>query len=434
MTTFVLILVILLLSFLLYRTLATLGEVSLFLRRLLSGQPPERIRPVGRGEIAQLTGDFLALFRSHGERLTAAGQEIQRMEAMLRGMRDGVLITDSQGRIMLANERFRELLSVGGQVEGQRLIEVIRNIDLVEMLRKVMASNETISDEIVLSTVQRDLFLIATAIPISSGEAVTGIVFTLHDITRLRLLEEVRKDFVASVSHEIKTPLTAIRGFAETLLGGAIKDEQHALRFLLMIRNHSERLNSLVDDLLTLSRIELGDIRIDKNEVDIAGIIDTVFMTLSQKAMAKGLSLEKRIEAGREMLSADRDRLIQILINLVDNGIKFTERGSVAVVVKRQEEGFPLSVSEIRVEDTGVGIPPNHLQRLGERFYRVDRARSRELGGTGLGLAIVKHLVKAHGWDLRIESIKGRGTTVRILLPLPPLATILPPKQEDLLT
>jgi len=248
----------------------------------------------------------------------------------------------------------------------------------------------------------------------------------------------MRRDFVANVSHEIKTPITAIKGFAETLLGGAIDDKENAPRFLQTIKNHSERLNSLVEDLLTLSRIEFGDIKMEKTAVSLDDVIDTVFTTLRNKAEINGLYLKKEMPKNLGEIKADRNRLTQILLNLVDNGIKFTETGGVTVSVQARssvrEQGLGVSKKEpipspqpqipdfgtleIIVEDTGIGIPQKHLSRLGERFYRVDSSRSRELGGTGLGLAIVKHLVKAQGWEMKIESAQEKGTKVRIFCPI----------------
>ena len=218
------------------------------------------------------------------------------------------------------------------------------------------------------------------------------------------------------------------------MLGGAIDDKENASRFLQTIKNHSERLNSLVEDLLTLSRIELGDIKIEKTAVSLDDVIDTVFTTLRNKAEIKGIYLKKEMPENLCEIKADRNRLTQILLNLVDNGIKFTDTGGITVKVRSLELGVrsekdliselktqnsKLADSiEISVEDTGIGIPQKHLSRLGERFYRVDSSRSRELGGTGLGLAIVKHLVKAHGWELKIESTQGKGTKARIFCPI----------------
>ncbi|MDO8746968.1 MAG: ATP-binding protein, partial [Thermodesulfovibrionales bacterium] len=221
------------------------------------------------------------------------------------------------------------------------------------------------------------------------------------------------------------------------LMAGAIDDRENALRFLRTIKSHSERLNSLVEDLLTLSRIELGDIKIEKTAVSLGDIVDTVFTTLRNKAGINGIYLRKEIPENLGEIKADRNRLTQILLNLVDNGIKFTDTGGITVKirssklkVKSGEKDAELLTQnskladflEISVEDTGIGIPQKHLPRLGERFYRVDSSRSRELGGTGLGLAIVKHLVRAHEWDMEIESTQSRGTKVKILIPILPFS------------
>jgi two-component system phosphate regulon sensor histidine kinase PhoR len=237
----------------------------------------------------------------------------------------------------------------------------------------------------------------------------SGYIALFHDTTQMKRLEETRKDFVANVSHEIKTPVTAIQGFAETLLDGALDDREHAENFLRTIKSHSERLNRLVDDLLTLSKIELGAIRIDKTNVNISDIVDSVLETLRPGAESKGLVLTKALKADELEIFANRDRTIQILLNLVDNAIKFTETGSVEIGSGKKEERLYLYV-----KDGGIGIPKRYLFRLGERFFRVDPSRSRALGGTGLGLAIVKHLVRAQGWEMQIESEEGKGTTVRV--------------------
>ncbi len=395
----------------LIRVSAFIKDISGFLKELSSGNLNARLLPMGKGEPVGIIRDIVSIMDKTKTRLDFAEAEMQRMEAILRGMSDGVLITDVRGVIILANPTFRNLLSVNEDIEGKQIMEVLRNAELIGIFRKAVESGNIISEEMGISRPHKDMHLIATAVPVCSGDYVTGAVLTLHDITRLKQLEEMRKDFVANVSHEIKTPITAIKGFAETLLDGAIDDKDNAVRFLGMIKSHSERLNTLVDDLLALSRIELGDAPINKTEVNIEQVIDTVFMTLKDKADKRGLYLKKAIPSGAQIIYADKDRLIQIILNLVDNGIKFTEKGGVTVGI--DEAGGRLT---LYVQDTGAGIPQNHLSRLGERFYRVDRARSRELGGTGLGLAIVKHLVSAHKWNMCIESEQGRGTKVNIII------------------
>ncbi len=221
----------------------------------------------------------------------------------------------------------------------------------------------------------------------------------------------MRKDFVANVSHEIKTPITAIKGFADTLLEGALDDKENAVKFLHTIKSNSERINSLVDDLMTISKIELGVIKVQKSVIDAEDVFENVLTILKGRADEKNLYLKTTIKPEFRKLSADKERLIQILTNLVDNAIKFTESGGVTIGIG-EEDSKPF----LFVEDTGIGITVKHLPRLGERFYRVDPARSRKMGGTGLGLAIVKHLVKAHGWNMQIESVSGKGTKVKIFL------------------
>ena len=403
----------------------SLEDIADFSKEVTKGHFQKRLYFKERDELGELGNNISNMAQEMSDRLKQSDEEKQKMEAVLRNMSDGLILTDTKGKIIMSNEAVSKLFGVSTGIEGKTLLETLRKAELTGFIEQVQASREKISGEITLAY-PRDMYLMVTASPFYSDKAqgeLSGIVFTFHDITRLRKLEEIRKDFVANVSHEIKTPITAIKGFAETLLEGALDDREHAYKFLETIKNNSERLNSLVNDLLTLSRIELGDIKIEKTDVNLNELIDTVFTTLRGKAESKGLSLTQQISPGITSVKADRDRLIQILLNLVDNGIKFTEKGGVTIKVEsetgkaEQEEGKDFI--RISVEDTGMGIPRKHLSRLGERFYRIDRARSRELGGTGLGLAIVKHIVKAHGWEMKIESDEGKGTTVHILCSLP---------------
>lgn len=386
-------------------------EISLFLEEISSGNFDARYFSNKHDRFSGVAKDIVSVMERTKAKLDFAESEMQRMEAILRGLSGGVLITDTHGTILLANRAFKKLFSAHENIEGRQIMEVLRNTQLIDLFRKTMDSWDIFSEEISISKDYRDMHFIATAVPIYTGDSISGTVLTLYDITRLKQLEEMRKDFVANVSHEIKTPITAIKGFTETLLDGAIHERDNALRFLGMIKNHSERLNNLVDDLLTLSRIELGHIEINKTEVDLGEVIDAVFMILKDKAGRKGIYLKKTVPEGLHTAAADKDRLIQIVLNLIDNGIKFTDMGGVTAGV--DETGGKLALF---VQDTGMGIPQSHMHRLGERFYRVDRARSRELGGTGLGLAIVKHLVHAHNWNMRIESEPGKGTRVNIII------------------
>jgi two-component system phosphate regulon sensor histidine kinase PhoR len=388
-------------------------EIAAFSREVKAGNFKTRLFLKEKGEIGELAKNINAMAHELKTRLEWSNEESHRMEELLKNMHDGFMLLDVQGKVLICNPAAKKVFGVERDIEGSPLLEVIRNVGLTDIMRKVTDKEESVVQEIEIAH-PKELYLMATAVPFyypPSSENVSGVMLSFYDITRLKQLEDMRKDFVANVSHEIKTPITAIKGFAETLLGGAIDDKENASRFLQTIKNHSERLNSLVEDLLTLSRIELGDIKIEKTAVSLDDIIDAVFTTLRNKAGMKGIYLRREIAEALGEIKADRNRLVQILLNLVDNGIKFTETGGVTVKVKSEEkENF----IEISVEDTGIGIPQKHLPRLGERFYRVDSSRSRELGGTGLGLAIVKHLVNAHGWEMKIESVQGKGTKARI--------------------
>jgi len=418
------------------RIVKTIEEITAFSQAVASGNFRKRLLPKGRDELSELTRNVGNMSQELQGRLEQSKEEKYMIEAILMNMSDGLMLTDPKGIILLSNAAVKNLFGIESSIEGKTVMEALRKAELVDIIDKVVETKESISREIEV-VYPKELFLMVTAAPYSVKGESAGAVLAFHDITRLRQLEDMRKDFVANVSHEIKTPITAIKGFAETLLEGALEDKENAYKFLETIKNHSERLNSLVSDLLTLSRIELGDIKIEKETVNLDNVIDTVFETLKENARGKGLYLEKEIAAGSVEVQADKNRLIQILLNLVDNGIKFTEMGGVTIKVQSPKskvqilpyppftKGGSMGINnsspgdfiEISVEDTGIGIPKKHLSRLGERFYRVDKARSRELGGTGLGLAIVKHLVKAHGWEMEIESIPGRGTTVKIIIP-----------------
>jgi two-component system phosphate regulon sensor histidine kinase PhoR len=238
-----------------------------------------------------------------------------------------------------------------------------------------------------------------------------------HDITEIKRLETMRRDFVANVSHELRTPLTAIRGYAETLLNGALDDPVRARNFLGVIDRHSERLSRLIDDLLTLSDLELGKSPLKREAVLLESLVDEVVEILGEKAERSGVRLVKHLPTGLPLLLGDSDRLQQVLINLADNAVKYTPRGGTVTIAAEVAANGDVPSIVVSVTDTGGGIPSEELPRLTERFYRVDKARSRELGGTGLGLAIVKHIVQAHGGKLHIASTVNVGTTVRFSVP-----------------
>jgi two-component system phosphate regulon sensor histidine kinase PhoR len=354
------------------------------------------------------------------EKIGDLEEERAKARAILDGMVEGVIAMDGHEAIVLMNERARAMFGVGaGRGEGKPFLEVIRNAELHEVFRQSRSAppEAPLSRELRLRhPVPRILQVNAVPLRLAGGGE-PGVVMVLHDLTALRRLEQVRTEFVANVSHELRTPLTAVQGYLETLLGGALEEPQHARRFLEIAFRHTERLGRLLNDLTDLSNIELGKVTLRLTPVRFSDVVDSVFDIIRPKAVGGRVGLIADVEPPDLTVHADQDRLAQILINLVDNAVKYTPENGWVTVRARPVEA---ARADVRVRDTGVGIPAADLPRITERFYRVDKARSRELGGTGLGLAIVKHLVLAHAGELAIESQEGEGTTVRFTLPTKP--------------
>jgi two-component system phosphate regulon sensor histidine kinase PhoR len=367
-------------------------------------------------EIGQLGRALNAMAASLQDKLEDLERERAKTAAILDGMVEGVIAVDGQDHLLLINERARVMLGVGrGHGEGKPFLEIVRNVDLHGLLRqaRVTGQGTVTSRELLLpGPVERRLQV--NAVPLRLGAEEIAVVMVLHDLTELRRLEQVRTEFVANVSHELRTPLTAIQGYLETLLAGALEDRAHARRFLEIVARHTERLGRLLNDLTDLSNIELGKVSLRLEPTALGDVVDSVIGIIRPRAESGGVTLETTLAPGVPAVKADRDRLVQILINLVDNAVKYTPAGGHVTV---SAQAATSGMVDIAVRDTGVGIPAADLPRITERFYRVDKARSRELGGTGLGLAIVKHLVIAHGGVLRIESEVDKGTTVRVTLP-----------------
>ncbi len=393
--------------------------------------PPRTMPPAG--ELGRLQAGVQRMAEVLSQRLADAQAEERRLQAVLGGMVEGVLVVDRDGIVRLSNHSVQTLLELPPDEEcvGRALIELTRHPDLHYLLRRVMQEvdlSQSFVQEMVLAGRQ---VVQVSATPIVSDEGeVRGFILVFHDISELKRLERMRRDFVANVSHELRTPLAAIRGYSETLLAGAIEDPTRARQFLAIVERNAERLGRLVDDLLTLSDLELGRTALQRYAIGMPSVIEPVVEILREKAERSGITLIWDLEPETPMIDADPDRLEQALLNLVDNAIKYTPHGGRVTVSARAAEsderrsfGPRRRLVEIAVADTGIGVPAEDLPRLTERFYRVDKGRSRELGGTGLGLAIVKHIVQAHGGHLRIESELNRGTTVYLYLPIFPEAT-----------
>ncbi len=363
-------------------------------------------------EVKQLADNINYLVAELQEKIRVANEEKGKLVAAFASMTEGVLILDGEGRIEVYNRALREMFSPRyGDVQGKTLIEAFRNVDLQNAFDRFKKTGGPVTEEVTMGTL--DPAILDVSISSILGEAKTMIVF--HDVTRLKKLEKMRVDFVANVTHEIRTPLTAILGFIETLQEGAIEQEETAKKFLEIISRHARRLNRLVEDLLTLSDIELGEIEFFFESVSMSGIVENVLPVVAARAEEKKITIVKAIPESLPPVRADRDRLVQILLNILDNAVKFTpDSGKITLSAAAEGDDYVL----IRVEDTGIGIPVDEIPRLGERFYRVDKTRSREMGGTGLGLSIVKHLVEAHGGRMEIESHLGKGTIVSLLFPI----------------
>lgn len=387
-----------------------LKQITDFSRSLSKGEIDKRLFLKNAGEFNEIADNITSMSVKLQGMMAQTEEERNRLNVVLKSVPDALLIIDSKGIITLSSSSAKDFF---GDIPAPRMrfAEVVRNhefSDLVEQVRRDLSPGMTTfwieSPE--------EKYLSVRVSPLFYKEAeLSGFVAVFHDITQIERLEQVRKDFVANVSHEIKTPVTAIKGFADTLLEGALADKENAARFIRTIKSNSERLNSLVDDLMTISKIELGVTKVEKAKIDVADVFENISEIFRAKAADRKLFLKVSQNPELKHISADRNRLIQILTNLVDNAVKFTETGGVTFGIDKEGERTFLFV-----EDTGIGVPPKHLARLGERFYRVDPARSRKMGGTGLGLAIVKHLVKAHGWSMQIESVPGKGTSVRITI------------------
>ena len=291
--------------------------------------------------------------------------------------------------------------------------EVLRNVALQDALNRVRESGEPATGEI---SVGEDNQIILE-VGISAIRDLPGdeqkIMMVFHDVTQLRKLERMRADFVANVTHELKTPLTTIIGFAETLQVGAVSEKQTAEQFLKKIGDNAYRLNRLVNDLLMLSSLEAGETKLELSNILVGDILEEALPVIEGAARAKGITIYREVPSDLPPISADKDRVIQVFANVLDNAVKFTDSGRISITASVVNKGF----ITVNITDTGIGILRGDLPRLGERFYRVDKTRSREPGGTGLGLSIVKHLMNAQGGRMRIESALGRGTTVSLNFP-----------------
>jgi two-component system phosphate regulon sensor histidine kinase PhoR len=323
---------------------------------------------------------------------------------ILKTMREAVIIVGEDTRILASNPASYQAFARGnGALEQKRLTEVIRDLSVHEAFRRALDENVVTEVEFEFITGEKRTFAVRVS-PLQLEET-RNAVGIFYDLTQIERLETIRQEFLSNVSHELRTPLTSILAFVETLEDGAIEDQANNRRFLGVIRKNARRMHRLIDDILELSSIEAGKISVQSKRVNLSALVNEVFTNLSAKAGEKGIRLENTIAADT-CVYADAIRLEQILTNLVDNAVKFNRAEGSVTVAHEQKDGR----DSIRVIDTGEGIAGEHLQRIFERFYRADRARSSEVGGTGLGLAIVKHLARLHGGEVSATSVIGKGS------------------------
>jgi two-component system phosphate regulon sensor histidine kinase PhoR len=346
--------------------------------------------------------------------------ESARREAILSGMAEGVLAVDHELRVTFCNKAFLKAIDFrGAHFEDRFLLELVRDPGLHELLRNVLSTGDTQKLRFKLSAANARTFEVqATPLEMPSGR---GAIAILHDIADLERLEQVRKDFVANVSHELRTPLAGIIGYADTLLDGALEDLQNNRNFVEIIRANAVRLSNIAADLLILSELESGSDASEPDVISVRGVLDSAVATVDSEARARDVQLIRE-DVENVFVSGSRLRLEQALLNLMANAIKFNRTGGEVRVSARESD----SHVAIQIADTGVGIPSQDLPRIFERFYRVDKARSREVGGTGLGLSIVKHVVERMNGQVRVESQLGRGSTFTVLLPSVPRAVTEP--------
>ncbi len=388
-------------------------ELAHAARMISAGDLTKRVAVRGDDEIGQLGRAFNVMADELRQKLSAVSEERNKIETIVSSMNDAIVAVDAQGTILLLNRASEELLGLSPQARGARLREVLGTHPLCQWIEATCARGTDVEEELRLDPPgERILEVHATPLRDPAG-ATTGAVAVVRDVSDVRATERLRRELTANVSHELRTPLTSIKGFAETLLAGAMSDEETCRRFLTIIDNEAARLMKLVDDLMALSRLESRAITMELAPVRLDELISEAVGRMRPQAARQQITL-RTTGLIEDAVLADRDRILQVLTNLLDNAIKFTpDGGTVEVATAATPYEAMISVS-----DSGRGIPAEHLPRIFDRFYRIDRSRSREAGGTGLGLAIAKHIVEAHSGHITAASRVGRGSTFTFTLPL----------------
>ena len=399
-----------------------LSDMVVVAQQLAAGAFSQRIRSTATDEVGVL-GKTL---NQMAERLESTIRELTedraQLLAVLSSMLEGVMVLDCRGRVLQVNPALERMLFIQGlEARGRSHWEVIRHEEFNTLVARVLEGRQSQSGEF-STAAGGQTFRVEAAIAGGRRENEACVVLVFHDVTALRRLENVRKDFVANVSHELRTPLTSIKGYVEALIDGVKDQPDEAVRFLHIILKQSDRLNLILEDLLQLSQIESGQVLFKADPVSVKSVVDRTMALIRPIADKKGHGVDVLIPDNLACVLGDAERLVQVLTNLLDNAVKYTPDGGKILIEARNAEGAGTGAQhqnfvEIIVADDGIGIPAADRPRVFERFYRVDKARSRELGGTGLGLAIVKHIVEAHGGHIWVEGNQPVGTRVVMRLP-----------------
>ena len=392
-------------------------HIDQLVRQIAGGERP-RTFLVDGGTRAQRVGLALENVFRRQEQLDEqiAGRE-SGTQAILGGMQDGLLVVDMGRHITLMNRTFEDLFQLRARAVGAPLLETVRHATLDRLIAETLRTGERMQSELTLtdSKTNDQRHVEVSAVPLKDDvDLVAGAVVLFHDITQLKRLDQIRRDFVANVSHELRTPLSILRGYIETLLDTPKTSREELARILQIMERHSKRLGLLVDDLLSLAQLESSSANLEIGEVQLSELFEHVLRDWKERLAGKHLRLIVDLPSDMPPIRADETRLQEVLYNLLENAVKYSrENGEIRLQAERCGREIVISV-----RDNGIGISRDDLPRIFERFYRADKARSREFGGTGLGLSIVKHIAQLHGGRVEAESEAGKGTTIRVLLPI----------------
>jgi two-component system phosphate regulon sensor histidine kinase PhoR len=388
-------------------------EIINYLGKISEADSEQKIGIYSDNEIAKLAEAITGTVNRLKEKINEQKKENSQTQAILNSMVEGVIAIDKNKKIISINPAITKIFDVAKEnAEGKPILEVIRNDDIFEVITSVLTKGEFITKELNLFWPIHKIFKISAS-PIFENNDINGCVILIYDVTEVRKLESMRSQFVANVSHELKTPLTSIKGFAETLLEGALDDKENSRHFIKIIHEHAERLNNLINELLDLSQIESGKTNLEIKNLPVKSLVDNIRIGFETQLKKKNINFTN-VLPDNLFIAADENKIKLVLNNLIDNAIKFNkDNGFIKISAQVQADGI-----RIIIEDSGIGIPQEDIDRIFERFYRVDKGRSRDLGGTGLGLSIAKHIIELHSGTIGAESTEGAGSKFWFNLPI----------------